>query len=209
MMNFLIRIFVKITGIIPAAIYYKPSVKKEKGSRVKGEELMIVSNHKSLFDFPLWIIVFWYKNIHTLIAEVLYSKNAALSWLLNRLGGIKVDRDAKTVDFITKAEKILNKGGNVLVFPEGQLPRTPELGEFRPSAAYIALETGAAVLPVYTDGNYGIFKRTHCIIGKPVNIYELADLDGSEDRETALNKANNALREEILRLSRLAEEKRK
>ncbi len=204
-MSFLVRFFVKLTGVIPAYIFYKPSIKREKGKRPDiNSGTLIISNHKSLLDFPLWVIIFLRKKLYTLIAEVLYGKNKLFSWFLNKLGGIKVDRDAKKMDFVEKAENLLYKGKTVLIFPEGQLPRKPGLGEFRPSAAYIALETGATVIPVYTDGSYGIFKRTHCVIGRPTTIYELAELDGTEDRDTAIQKSNTALREEILRLSRLA-----
>ena len=202
-MNLIIRWFVKVTGVLPALIFFKPRVKRE--AQLPKGGVMIVSNHKSLMDFVLWLLVFWSKSLHTLVAEVLYSKTPVLSWLLNRLGCIKVDRDAKKVDFIEKSTRLLRKGKMILIFPEGQLPRGEGLGEFRPSAAYIALESGATILPVYTDGRYGLFKRTNCIIGRPTDIYELANLTGKESREEALKKANDALRDEIMRLSEMAE----
>ena len=118
-MNLIIRWFVKLTGVLPALIFFKPRVKRE--AKLPKGGVMIVSNHKSLMDFVLWLLVFWYKSLHTLVAEVLYSKTPVLSWLLNRLGCIKVDRDAKKVDFIEKSTRLLKKGRTILVFPEGQL----------------------------------------------------------------------------------------
>ena len=206
-MNLVVRWFVKLTGALPSLIFFKPMVMHDGRKKSAGRGVMIVSNHKSLMDFVFWLLVFWYRSLHTLAAEVLYNKAPILSWLLNRLGCIRVDRDSKKVDFIDKSVRLLKKGRDVLVFPEGQLPRGEGMGEFRPSAAYIALESGATLLPVYTDGRYGIFKRTRCVIGTPADIYELAGLTGEESREEALKKANDALRGEIMRLGALLEER--
>ena len=205
-MSFIVRFFVKLTGIIPALIFYKPKYIKEKGKKsTKG--LLVVSNHKSLLDYPLYIVTFWYKPIYTLIAEVLYSKNKLFSWFLNKLGGIKVDRDKKSVDFIEKSITLLDKGKTLLIFPEAQLPREGKMSELKPSWAYIALEAGVDILPVYTDGRYGIGKRTRVAMGAPVSVHELAGLKGGESKEEAISKANSALLNEFMRLKAVTEGK--
>lgn len=203
------RWFSKLTGVIPALVFFKPRVYKEKGKKEKGRGTLYVSNHKSLFDFPLMLLVFWYKSLHTLIAEVLYSKNAVLTFILNMLGGIKVERNEKRSDFIYRSEELLEKGKNLLIFPEGQLPRSNELGELHASWAYIALRSGAQVVPVVTDGNYGLFKRAGVMIGTPItDLYEFCGITKEDDASDAAKKANEKLREELIRLSRKLEEKK-
>lgn len=160
--------FTKLTGFIPAYLFMKPKVYRDDGAkRHLPKNCILISNHKSLLDFVLYLIVFPFNTIHFLMAEVLYNKGRFFSFLLNSWGGIKVERDEKDFSFIAESVDVLNDGGRVGIFPESRLPINGKPWPFTTSAAFISLNCDAPIVPVYTDGNYGIFKRASVCIGKP------------------------------------------
>lgn len=175
--------FVKITGLPAALAFYKPKVfyqdKNMKKSKLP-KPFILVSNHTSLLDFPLYLMVFFTISIRFLMAEVLFSKSPFLSRLLYRLGGIYVDRNAFNFSFMGETLEALDNQKSVGVFPQGRLPVNGNRFPFAPSAAFIALHTDAPIVPVFTDGNYGIFKRTHVMIGNEIRLKELCPENLSE-----------------------------
>ena len=164
----LCHVFTKITGILPALLFFKPRVRRQgKARRRLPKNCILVSNHRSLMDFVLYLVVFPLRTIRFLAAEVLFSKNPFLTGLLYSLGCIKVDRDGKTFDFVSHSIEVLEKGGTLGVFPEGRLPIGGKPFPFTVSTAFIATHTDAVIVPVYTDGRYGILKRAGVVIGEP------------------------------------------
>lgn len=193
--------FVKLTGFIPAAIFFKPRVhfmnREVQGKRLP-KPCILMSNHKSLMDFPLYLITFPFRTIRFLMSEALYNKNAFFAWFLDKLGGIKVDREALDFSFVGDALTTLEKGRTVGIFPEGRLPVNGKSHPFRPSICYIALRTDAPIIPVYTDGAYGINRRANVMIGEPFYIKEHCTTDNPDGRE--LDRLTKILEEEELRL---------
>ncbi len=179
--------FVKITGwpvqllCFRTRMYY--SDRERQGRRIKGPAILI-SNHTSVFDYAVWLFVFFSRTLRYQMAELLFRKKP-LGTLLRLLGGIYVDRDARDMGFIAESERILEKGGVVGIFPESRLPRKGEERPlpFAPSAAYLALTTGAQVIPAYTDGAYfSLSRRARVMIGTPFFAADLAG-EGGTDRE--------------------------
>ena len=184
-MSKLVLWFVKITGYIPQLFYFRKKVyyvnKKESNRRIKGSAI-IVSNHKRLFDFVLYMYLFLNRNIYTVIGEVMFNKGKLFSWFLKRLGGIKVERDAYDFGFLSKCVNLLNKGKVVEIFPEGRLPlkEEKELLEFKPSFVYLALESGSPIIPIFTNGSYAKKKRTKVVIGEYIYAQDLYDNQKTE-----------------------------
>jgi 1-acyl-sn-glycerol-3-phosphate acyltransferase len=174
--------FVKVTGIIPAWILLKPRVHKaEDAKRKLPKSCILVSNHISLMDFVLYLVVFPFRTIRFLIAEVMY-RNKFMATLLNLIGGIRVDRDAKAFGFVSDALEVLDDGGTVGVFPQARLPVKGQKFPFTVSTTFIAMHTSAPIVPVYTDGNYGLFKRANVVIGKPIYLKDYCK-DGLSEQE--------------------------
>ena len=154
--------------------------KRVQGRRIKGKAI-IVTNHTSVYDFAVMLFTFPTRTLRYLMAEVLFKKKR-LARFLKHMGGIMVDRDAYDFAFLDQCNDILRKGGVVGSFPEGRIPREGEERPlpFKPSTAYLALMSGAPVIPVYTNGSYFKRKRTHVIIGKPIDVSALTRSDLSE-----------------------------
>lgn len=200
--------FTKITGwpvqkiCFRTAVYYED--KSIQSRKIEGPAI-IISNHSSVWDYAVWLFVFYGRTLRFQMAEILF-KRPGLGLLLKQLGGIYVDRYANDFSFIAKSEAILKKGGVVGIFPESRLARPGEERPlpFKTSAAYLALLSGVKVIPVYTDGSY--FNKTHAnvIIGCPMDVRELAEDDLSE-REN-LERISGLIRERVIELGHKLDE---
>ena len=214
-MNKVLAWFVKITGYPVQYFYYHKKIyyedKKHTNRKIKGAAL-IVSNHTSIYDYPLMMYTFPSRNLHVLAAEVIYEKNWFLTHLVKGLGAIKVDRNNHDFAFMSEMIDVLNNKGVCLIYPESRLPTEEEEGsllEFKPSYLYLALETGAPIIPVYTNGVYGKLKRkkkdcTRVVIGKKIFINDLYNENLSEKEN--IEFINDYIKNKIISLKTMLEE---
>lgn len=172
MMKHIVRIFIKITGFPSAILFFKCKIyyinKKLQSRRIKGAAILM-ANHKSPLDFILFLSLFPTRYLRCIVGETIYERNKVLRWFLRNLGSIKVDRFARDLSFIGQSVDILNSGGVIEIYPEGRLPiNNEEMLPFKPSIVFIALQSGAPIIPIYHTGNYGMFKREKVVIGEPI-----------------------------------------
>ena len=205
--------FTKITGWPVQYFYYHKKIyyedKSHTNRKIKGGAL-IVSNHTSIYDYPLMMYVFPKRTMHCLVAEVTYEKNKPLRNLLKGLGAIKVDRTNHDFSFMSQMSDLLNKKKVVLVYPESRLPLEDEhdLLDFKPSYILPALETGVPIIPIYTNGTYGKLKkqrkdRARVIIGKKIFVNDLYDQSKSEKEN--IEYINQYIKNKIVELRELLE----
>ena len=200
----LVNWFTKITGWLPQLFCFRTKVYYEDRSvqsrRIKGPAV-IISNHTSIYDYAVFLFVFWTRTLRYQMAEVLFKK-PVLKHLLRGLGGIRVDRDVFDFSFVGESLEILKKGGVVGIFPESRLHLPGEECPlpFKTSAAYIAKESGVPIIPVYTNGSYFKWKRARVIIGKPVMVADMWN-DKLDDREN-LEAVSKKLRQKVISLGR-------
>lgn len=218
-MNRFVLWFVKLTGLPMEWIYYRKKVyyedKASQKRKIKGGAL-IVSNHTSVYDYPLIMYTFMGRNIRPLVAEVIFQKGKFMSRLMTNLGAIRVDRDSYDFGFMTTMVKWLENKKVGLVFPEARIGTQEEkldgMLEFKPSFVYMALQSGMPIIPVYTNGVYGKQKRAkrdraRIIIGKKIHLDQLYD-DTKSEKEN-IDYLCNYVREYVKRLGQLLEEKTK
>ena len=214
-MNKFVTGFVKVTGLPLQYFYFRKKIyyedKKHTSRKIKGGAL-IVSNHTSVYDYPLIMYTFFSRVIHTLVAEVIYKKNSFMNKFMNDLGAIRVDRDSYNFNFMYKMIEVLNENKVGLVFPESRLPTEKDepgqLLDFKPSYVYVALQTGAPIIPVYTNGVYGKLKRkkkdrARIIIGKKFYINDLYDSNKTEKEN--IEFINDYIKNKIKSLGELLE----
>lgn len=191
--------FTKLTGIIPAFLFFKPRVfVAQNAKRRLPKNCILVSNHKSLLDFVLYLLIFPLRTVHFLMAEVLYNKSKFFAFLLNSWGGVKVERDERDFSFVNESIEILDNGGAIGIFPEGRLPINNKPWPFTTSTAFIAMHSDAPIVPIYTEGNYGIFKRAKVCIGEPFLLTDYAK-EGLNDGEQ-LTHLTKVLEEKVYAL---------
>ena len=165
-----IRIFTKVTGIIPFMIYFRlkfyHASKKDKSRPLKGAAI-VIANHSSILDYFTIMFTFTFRKIRTLVSEALYSHK--IPGMMSKLmDDIVVHRERSDMTFMAEAEKALEKGQVISIFPEGHLVRTGKIDTFRPAVVYLALRTGAPIVPTYIDAHYNSLKRTRVITGPKI-----------------------------------------
>ena len=116
--------FVKITAYPVQKAVFRTKVcyddKRAQSRRIKGSAV-IVSNHTSVWDYAVWLFVFFFRTLRAQMAEVLFEKKP-LGLFLKMMGGVRVDRNSFDFGFVSRSQAILEKGGVVEIFPESRLP---------------------------------------------------------------------------------------
>jgi 1-acyl-sn-glycerol-3-phosphate acyltransferase len=120
---------------------------------------LYVSNHQSTVDTLLvglatcpprcWFeprLLPW-----SLAAAEVYFRTWVTSWFADHLRCLPVQRDRRDPTALRSILRVL-PGSTAIYFPEGRRSRSGVIGEAAPAAGWIALLSGARVVPVAIDG---------------------------------------------------------
>lgn len=110
---------------------------------------VLAMNHESFLDIPL-IAAVSPRRI-TFMAKRELFKNQVVSRLLRELGGFPVDRDRFDLRALDLAVEVIRRGELLGMYPEGTRV-AGEMLPFLPGAAWVALRTGATILPIAIEG---------------------------------------------------------
>ena len=181
--------------------------------RITGRELipaagpvLLASNHFSAWDTVL-IPVATTRPVQFLTKSELFTATGCrgrfLRWFFTSIGGVPVLRKSgqEARAALDAGADILRRGGVFGVFPEGTRSRDGRLSEGRSGAAWMALQTGAAVVPVGllgTDtmrwyGRGGRARRVEVRFGPPIDTSDLAELPGGRARATLTARIMDAI----------------
>ena len=132
---------------------------KEKFKSVRGP-CIVISNHQSHFDQHCLL-----KAVPTRIRTNLFFGAAADRWFLKGrkeitlqpwyqslvMGSYPIQRGggSRTLDY---PKKLLDRGANLMLFPEGTRARGRHLSHFKHGVSILALEKRVPVVPVYLEG---------------------------------------------------------
>lgn len=151
----------------------------------KGDRVIILCNHHSLFDPPLWALVSPFRRPYTpvrFIAKEAFFKNPFANFALRYIGGsLPAFRlGNRPISILTeKWVAAMEKGHALVVFPEGEITTSASIKEFKPGAPYVAMRMGAWVVPIALAGNLGTKRlrgRTYTYaIGEPIWVSKSED----------------------------------
>jgi len=110
--------------------------------------VIVAANHTGVIDGPLFSI-FGPRPVHALTKEEMF--RGPLGPLLWVTGQIEVDRFATDLRAIRACLHVLEHGGAIGIFPEGNRG-AGDFTRFRNGAAYLALVTGAPIVPLVMFG---------------------------------------------------------
>ena len=184
---YMYRFLKPVLGLI-FKLYYNPTI-IGKENILKEGSILIVGNHKHLFDQCLAIIA-TKRPIHYMAKKEYFEGKFA--WFFKMVGCIPVDRSRKDENAKKKALEVLNNGYALGLFPEGTRNKTEQfLLPFKYGAVSMANKTDSYLVPFGITGDYK-FRSKNLIIrfGKPFK----ADDD--------LEKANKKLEAEVEKLMR-------
>lgn len=203
MFRTILRFFTKVTGFPQFWIYTRPKFyyedKTDKCRFSKGG-MILISNHTTLVDYFTMAITFPFRKQRVLVSEALYQH--AIPALMSRaMGDIVVHRERNDLSFMAEAEKTIKKGHCVTIFPEGHLMKNGEIDQFRPSAVYLALRTGAPIVPTYIESHHNSLKRTRVIVGKRIYLSDYCKEKNPSPEK--VRELCEMLRKKVLELKRL------
>lgn len=164
----------------------------------KGGKL-IISNHFSVIDYILTSFIVFPRKLSAVASEHPF-KNKILRFGMRFFGTIQCNRETRNMRFMDEAAAVIRKGELVQIFPEGRNTTDGKIHEFKKSYLVIAHRASAPIIPIVTDGNYGIFKRTSVIIGKEIDVSEFFTSDRVTPTREELQRANDVVFAKVLEL---------
>jgi 1-acyl-sn-glycerol-3-phosphate acyltransferase len=130
-----------------ARVIYRPRV-EGKANVPKSGPVIFASNHLSFID-SIAIPVAAPRPVHFL-AKASYFDSPASRWFFTAIGAIPVQRGAgqAALDALDQQRTLLEEGSTVALYPEGTRSLDGRLYKGRTGVAFLALQTGAPVVPV-------------------------------------------------------------
>lgn len=116
-------------------------------------QVIVVANHTNLLDGFL-LVAFWPRQITFLAAAYLFEL-PVVGAFMRAVGAIPIQKSSGAAGMRT-AIRVLQGGGTLALFPEGRIVDGEGLAPFNKGWAYLALKTGAPVIPVVIRGTKSV-----------------------------------------------------
>jgi 1-acyl-sn-glycerol-3-phosphate acyltransferase len=158
-----------------------------------------------MWDVPIHVIAC--PRPVTFMAKQELFKGPLLAWAWRVLGGFPVRRETSDIRAIDTGLAVLEKGDVLCLYPEGTRSLTGEMLPFLKGTAWIALRTGAPIVPCGLKGTVRhppegkplIGKRVEVNFGQPIPIEREDDPAARKQKAEALTAS---LLQAIAELSR-------
>ncbi len=189
---------------------FRPIIEGEHNIPATGP-IVIAPVHRSNVDFAVAIFVTPRKTFF--MAKDSLWKVPILRWLISTMGAFPVKRGTADRDSLEKARSVLRDGQPLVLFPEGTRQSGTQIAELHMGAAFVALHTGAQIVPVGIAGTEAVmpkgarFPRPHrisIVVGPPIPVSEVegriprSDIQATTDQlraalQSAQDRANQIL----------------
>ncbi len=168
-------------------LFYRPLIIGHENLFIRGKAIF-VCNHISMAD-PIMLAMVSPRLIHYMAKAELF-KNPVGNALLRLLLAFPVNRKQSDMASLKNAIRVLEKGKVFGIFPEGKRAVTDEMDVFEKGAAFLAIRSGAPVVPIYIRCD--TYRKMHLrmAVGKPI-------LVGSLVASTPKNKLIDVVTDEI------------
>jgi 1-acyl-sn-glycerol-3-phosphate acyltransferase len=158
-------------------LLYPLRVIGKKNLKLAGKAYVLAPNHVRAID-PLYVLLARGVSKKGLIMgkEELFGKSKFLDFFWKVVGAFAIDRGAGNKDTLDNAVNEIQKGRNLLLFPEGTRSKDGNLAKLKSGSFVIAWQAGCDIVPChiyYSKGKPKIFKRITIVFGKPVSMQEL------------------------------------
>ena len=185
------RLIGTITGYPAQLLFFKRKTYYEDPAQApsfKGGKLIIM-NHFNPFDYILSCFIVFPRKLSAVTAEFPFKYKIA-RFGMKFFGNIECNRETRNMGFMNEAAAVLRKGQLVQIFPEGQNTPDGKMHEFKRSYLVIAHRAKAPIIPMVTDGQYGLFKRAHVMIGKEIDVSRFFTTDRPMPPRAEIEQAN-------------------
>ena len=178
--------------VLGPALRFLFAVKKVEGlENIPTDGGLVCANHTSFAD-PIIIAAAIKKPVKYMGKAELF-KIPVLNWVIKAFGAFPVKRGGADPASIRTAETLLKNGEYVGIFPQGT--RCPgiafEQSSIKNGAGIIAYRSGCRIIPVYIKtrkNKAGLFRRSHIVVGKPIENSEFEFSDGTSREYEKVSK---------------------
>jgi 1-acyl-sn-glycerol-3-phosphate acyltransferase len=150
--------------------------KVEGTERVPSEGPVIIAPvHRSGIDFFVASEV-TRRKLHYMAKDNLW-KRPRLGRFLQSVGAFPVHRGAADREALRRAQRVLDAGEVLVLFPEGERRAGPVVQDLHQGVAFLSARTGAPVIPVGIGGSASVMpkgskfprpRRIHLVVGEPI-----------------------------------------
>lgn len=175
------------------------------GTIPEGKPVLLVSNHQSMYDIPMIMLMFPDREVGFVAKKELGKGIPSISLSLRKLGSVLIDRrDPKqALPAIERFGRDKNDRAEIAcIFPEGTRARDGVMKAFRRGGFETMLRAmpDALVIPIAIDGNWEFLRykllpvpyavRISCVVLDPVD-------QGQQTPEITMSQVENAIRRAI------------
>jgi 1-acyl-sn-glycerol-3-phosphate acyltransferase len=157
--------------------------------------IILCSNHIRAHDPPL-LGMLAPRPVRFMAKEELFKVPVVGWFVLHGGGAFPVKRGTADRGALKQSLGVLAQGGCFGIFPEGTRSTTGKMSKLEPGTAYLALKSGATVIPVAFSGTYALFSRLLIRFGKPI---DLSAFSGHKLTSETLETAGEVISQGIAR----------
>ena len=193
----IVRIIVAFFIFIYCKIVYRVKIVGKENVPKEGA-LLFCGNHRTYLDPPLITVTAGRKM--SFMAKEELKNNLGIRFLCFAFDGIWLKRDSKDISALKSAMKILKNGGCIGIFPEGTRNGMEKNdGQLKNGASYMALKTGAKIVPIGIQGEAKPFTKNVIIYGEPIDCSKY--MSGKKADKESEEKVTQELKEQIIMLT--------
>lgn len=185
-------IYQVVRGLVTLIILFVYRGRAYHTENVPNGPVIIAPNHGSFMDHFM-CAAFLRRHVQFMAKSHMFNKRSVKTWIYSHGGVFPVRRGSRDEDAFLTAQTILRRGGCLGMYVEGGRTRNGEISaEAKPGMGRLALETGAAVVPVAIIGSHrirnwkrGQFPRVSVHYGEPVAFTPVEDPSRGQQQAVA------------------------
>ena len=204
------RLIGVFTGYPAQLIFFKRRTfyedKNERPDFKHGGKL-IIANHYNILDYVLSCFIVCPRKLYVIASEDPF-KSKIVTFGMKFFGAIQANRITKDMRFMDQGAEVIRNGNLLQIFPEGRNTPDGKIHSFKQSYIVIAHRAKCKIVPIVTDGNYGLFKRVNVMIGKEIDLAPFISSDKHTPTREELSAANAYIHAKMLSLREELEQRK-
>lgn len=192
----------KAAGVVLLKVFFHIQAQNAGYVPRKGP-VIVAANHFSYMD-PVALQSMFPRRIAFMMTELYYEGRG--KWLFQLLHCICVKEKGSNSTALKQGMEVLTRNGVLGIFPEGGVSREGRLQEGNPGIGFLAIKSGAPVIPAFISGTYKALpkgakipkiSRITIIFGKPMTFENFNE----QERKKGIEEITKVIMGHIEKLS--------